>query len=294
MDAKPATHEVAAANPNATPPAPYEARVRDVMSRRVATARQDDTLAFASQILKWRHIRHLPVVDAEDHLVGILSDRDLLTHVVEGPAGSLPLRDVMHTRVEVVGPETDLAEAAAMLAVARIDCLPVVRGKKLLGILTSADVLAERGRLAGKNGRSRMPIAADVMNRRLLVAHRGDSLMSAIQKLVDAEVRHLPVVDEDFRVVGILSDRDVRTTVGDPRAAIDREGEAFLDAMQVDQVMSAEPLTVAADASILEIADTLLDERIGAIPVVAEDDRLLGIVSYVDVIAHFVGRRSAA
>jgi CBS domain-containing protein len=264
------------------------------MTRRVATVREDDTLAFASQILRWRVIRHLPVLDAEDHLVGILSDRDLLQHVVEGPAGALPLREVMHTAVETIGPDAPLAEASAKLAIARIDCLPVVRGRKLLGILTSADVLAERGRIAGKNARSRVPIAADVMNRRVLVSHLGDTLFTAIQKLVDAGVRHLPVVDEDYRVVGIVSDRDVRTTVGDPRAALDREGDEMLDEILVDQLMSPNPITVSPETSVLEIADMLLDERVGAVPVVGPDDSLLGIVSYVDVIAHFVGRRHAA
>lgn len=141
---------------------------------------------------------------------------------------------------------------------------------------------------------SRPPVAVDVMNRRVLVAHLGDSLLSVIKKLVDAEVRHVPVVDEDHRVVGIISDRDVRTTVGDPRAALERGGDAFLDAMVVDQIMTVKPRGVAPDASVLEIADLLLDERVGAVPVVTADDKLLGIVSYVDVLGHFVGRRTAA
>jgi CBS domain-containing protein len=89
----------------------------------------------------------------------------------------------------------------------------------------------------------------------------------------------------------MLSDRDVRSVVGDPREAIRRAGgEGFLDQVRVVNVMTREPTTVPSSASILEIAELLLDERIGAVPVVLDDDTLIGIISYVDVIGHFVGR----
>lgn len=265
-------------------------RVRDIMSRRVVVARVHDTLAFASQLLLWRGIRHLPVVDADEHIVGIVSDRDLLRYVVEGPAGALPLRDVMTSPVEVIAPDADLEEASAKLAVARIDALPVVKNGRVLGILTSSDILAERGKIIHKGGEGRIPCAADVMHTRVLVTHPTDPIGSAIQKLIDAEVRHLPVVDEDFRVVGMLSDRDVRTAVGDPRRAI-AEAEDFLSEIEVGGIMTAAPLSVSPTASVLEIAEILMDEKVGALPVVTDDDKLLGIISYVDVIGHFAGRR---
>ena len=124
------------------------------------------------------------------------------------------------------------------------------------------------------------------------VTHPTDPIVSAIQKLVEAEIRHLPVVDEDFRVLGMLSDRDVRTAVGDLRKAIEQESEDFLSEMEVGSIMTANPVCVPPTASVLEIAELLLDERVGALPVVTDDDKLLGIVSYVDVIGHFAGRRA--
>jgi CBS domain-containing protein len=99
------------------------------------------------------------------------------------------------------------------------------------------------------------------------------------------------VVDDDFRVIGILSDRDVRTAVGDPRRALDKEGRALLRDRFVGSVMTRAPITVEPTTSVVDVAAIFVDERIGAVPVVRDDDTLLGIVSYVDVIAHFVGRR---
>lgn len=266
--------------------------VAELMTRRVAVCRDDDTVAFAHQIMLWRTVRHLPIVDAKGAVVGMLSDRDLLQVVVEGPAGALPLREVMSRPVQTVAPETPVSEASAMLATGRIDALPVVKNGKLLGILTTTDILAERGKLLHKGMPGRVPTAADVMRTRVLSASPSDTLFSALRKLLDAEIRHLPVVDDDYRVVGMLSDRDVRTAIGDPREALLRDGENdFLDEMLVENVMTPGSIAVPATASVLEIADVLLDEKVGALPVVDDSDKLIGIISYVDVLAHFAGRR---
>jgi CBS domain-containing protein len=266
--------------------------VAELMTRRVAVCRDDDSVAFAHQIMLWRSVRHLPVVDAKGALVGMMSDRDLLQIVVEGPGGARPLREVMSKPVSTVTPETPVAEASALLVAGRIDSLPVVKGGKLLGILTTTDILAERGKLLHKGMPGRLPTAADVMHARVLSASPTDTLFSALRKLLDAEIRHLPIVDDEYRVVGMLSDRDVRTAVGDPREAMLRDGENdFLSEILVESVMTPGPIVVPASASVLEIADALLDEKIGALPVVDVDDKLIGIISYVDVLGHFVGRR---
>ena len=280
------------------PDAPAESgrppRVGDVMSREIAVVHDADVLAFASQILLWRGVRHLPVLDADDKLVGILSDRDLLRVVIEGPAGGLPVSQFMSKPVHTVHADTDLGEASSLLWSSGIDALPVLEGDKLVGILTTSDVLAERGRSLRKAGAGAIPRACDVMSRRVLVTHPTDSLASAIRQLLGANIRHVPVVDADLRIVGMLSDRDVRTAVGDPLRAMDEDGggDSIRD-RTVESVMTRGPITVGATASVLDLARIFVDERVGAIPVVRDDDTLIGIVSYVDVIGHFLGRKSA-
>ncbi|NUP09225.1 MAG: CBS domain-containing protein [Polyangiaceae bacterium] len=262
------------------------------MTRNVAVVRETDTLAFASQVLLWRAIRHLPILDSADRVVGILSDRDLLSHVLEGPAGSQPVRDFMTRTVETISEDMALAEASARLREHRVDALPVVERGALIGILTTSDILAERGRALRKANAGTTPRAADVMRRRVASVRAHDTLETAIVKLLDSDIRHLPVVDEDFRLVGILSDRDIRSTVGDPRRSLETEGgpEGTLSKLFVEDFMTKEPITVSLAASVLDVADIFVSQRIGAVPVVRDDDTLLGIISYVDVIAHFVGR----
>ncbi len=87
-------------------------------------------------------------------------------------------------------------------------------------------------------------------------------------------VRHVVVMDRE-RVVGIVSDRDVREPVGvEPRRPRDAP---------VAGVMSESPVTVAADASLVEAARALLERRIGALPVL-DQDRVVGILTRSDAL----------
>ncbi|NUP13233.1 MAG: CBS domain-containing protein [Polyangiaceae bacterium] len=266
--------------------------VSDLMTRAVAFARDTDTLSFASQVLLWRGVRHLPILDVRERLVGIMSDRDLLQHVLEGPAGSRPVSDFMSKGVKTINPGARLAEAAALLGELRIDALPVVDDGRLVGIVTTTDILSDRRRALSKAHVGGTPRAADVMRSNVITVRPTDSLQDAIERLLDAGARHLPVVDAEFRVIGIVSDRDVRTAIGDPRTSLTTggRGAATLECC-VGAIMTKGPITVRSDTSLMEVAELFVDERIGALPVVRDDDTLIGIISYVDVIARFVGRR---
>jgi acetoin utilization protein AcuB len=103
----------------------------------------------------------------------------------------------------------------------------------------------------------------------------------------------LLVVDGLRRVVGILSDRDVRSAVGHPLQALeDVELSEELANMKVSHAMTREPRTVRTDSSLASLVDALLADRFGALPVVDDGDRLVGIVSYIDLL-HCLRRQLA-
>ncbi len=125
-------------------------RVRDLMTRDVSTLELDEDLALADRIMSLSRIRHMPVVDGDGHLAGIVSQRDLyrsaLVRVLaQGPIaearalGTLRVREVMSTDVETARPDDTLGSAARRMAVRKIGCLPVVEGRRLVGILTESD-----------------------------------------------------------------------------------------------------------------------------------------------------------
>lgn len=110
-------------------------------------------------------------------------------------------------------------------------------------------------------------------------------LREAVDILQNLDVRHLPVVDEDGDLVGMLSDRDLRGLalphlVGGEYAGVVQTGlQATVATVMTSNVISVEPET-----DVEEIVELMLENKIGAVPVVDRDRGLVGIVSYMDVL----------
>jgi acetoin utilization protein AcuB len=120
------------------------------MTRRVITVSREDTLKFASLLLKEHRIHQLPVVEG-DELVGLVSGTDIRNSTFEETAVSdsgeivvmnKTVEEVMTRDVITVGPEDTVEDALVIIHKKRLGALPVVRGKTLVGIITKADVLA--------------------------------------------------------------------------------------------------------------------------------------------------------
>src|SRR5688572_7499595 len=107
----------------------------------------------------------------------------------------------------------------------------------------------------------------------------------AVATLQTMDIRHIPVVDEDGALAGIVSDRDLRALeiptmvgeeyLGDLRAALDAP---------LSSIMTGDVISVDLEATASEIVDLMLENKIGAVPVLDGDGVLVGIVSYVDVL----------
>jgi CBS domain-containing membrane protein len=125
-------------------------RVRDLMSKEVATLGRNDQLRLADDLMSQKRIRHLVVLGPDDEVAGIVSQRDLFRGALAKALGYgstaqqkvldlLLVKEVMATEVTVVEAEAPLAAAARLLTEKKIGCLPVVEGEKLVGILTESD-----------------------------------------------------------------------------------------------------------------------------------------------------------
>ena len=123
-----------------------------------------------------------------------------------------------------------------------------------------------------------------LMTRAPTTAAADDLLLDAAARMADRNVRHLPVVDGDQHVVGILSDRDVRTAVGDSARPLHLDdARVRAQSLRVAHVMTPDVFVVRQDAPFADVVRVFTEQRVGAVPVVDEGDRLVGIISYVDV-----------
>jgi acetoin utilization protein AcuB len=105
------------------------------MTANPVTIMGETTVEEAVRIVQAQKLRHLPVVDDQDTLVGIVSEKDLLR-----AEGDLPVRKMMTCDVVTVTEYTALEEAARIMADHTISSLPVMRNGKLVGIITETDL----------------------------------------------------------------------------------------------------------------------------------------------------------
>ena len=108
------------------------------------------------------------------------------------------------------------------------------------------------------------------------------SIGEVIEKLLEADVRHLPVLESGV-LVGIVSDRDLRSIAASVLTNPEGAGSGLAD--PISTIMTMDVLTTTPDSDLKDVADMLIEHRIGAVPVVdPESMKLAGIVSYIDVL----------
>ncbi len=261
-------------------------RIREIMTNQVMTVAPDEGLVNASDIFLWTGIRHLPVV-AAGRVVGILSHRDLAAfqaHCGDGSWRHAAVEKAMHSPVETAGPDDAVTEAAARMKEHRIGCLPITEYGRLIGLITTTDILTAHVHEAMRPSNSNGPSVADAMTRDPLVAHPDDRLLDAAARMQKSGIRHLPVVDGEGEVLGLLSDRDIRAAVGNPSNALRAEARQSIANLRVGDAMTPKPTTVEPKQSCSDVAQYFVALRADAAPVVNASGKLVGILSYVDLL----------
>ncbi len=124
--------------------------VEQFMSTDLFTVRPEDVIDLAASLMHWKHVRHVPVENDQGELVGIVSHRDLLELIVRGKlngCGAVAVRDIMKTNVITITPQTSALDALFTMRDRNIGCLPVVKGKMLVGLVTAHDYLTVSAKL---------------------------------------------------------------------------------------------------------------------------------------------------
>lgn len=263
----------------------YEAIVDHCMTRNPETVSVHAVLDAQSLLRQFQRVRHLPVVQ-DGRLVGMLTRADVLRYAFSHPGQDVSVQRLMSTPAERVRSGDSLHTAAERMVAAHVHGLPVVDGgDQVLGIITDSDVMAAIAsrKVRAPTGLDDVPVEA-VMTAYALTVSPSATLREVGSMMLSKGVRHIPVVsDDDERLVGIISERDLRSRLGarpDDWFAMDRpELEE-----KVETVMIRDPIAVAAGTPLTEAMDVLIDEGIGAVPVVDDNEQIVGIFSYVDVL----------
>jgi acetoin utilization protein AcuB len=119
------------------------------------------------------------------------------------------------------------------------------------------------------------------------------SLRRALKALHELHVRYLPVIDEGNVLVGMVTDRELGYAPGKPASQELAVSSRLQPDAPVAKIMSAIPDAVNVHADVQTAVDLMLTHKIAAVPVVDEDGRLVGMVSYLDLLREHLPRRVA-
>lgn len=212
-----------------------------------------------------------------------------------------PVHDVMSREVQFVTPQTPIAQAIEMLIGKRFRALPVVDPQqRVVGILTDGDVLRRlelpdasvaaaltEGELAGQLNALRRSqlVVADLMHTDVVTVKADESVASAIQIMTERNIKRLPVVDGDGRLIGMVSRVDVLRAMAQPQVGeLPQRAPSPGQHVTVSEIMTGEVPTVSADMPLNNVVDLLLGAAQRRVVVVDPQRRVLGIITDGDLI----------
>ncbi len=128
--------------------------------------------------------------------------------------------------------------------------------------------------------RHKVVLVKEIMSDRVVCVPGETNLFAAWSEFKKHRIRHVPVVDELNRLKGIISDRDILNAWANMALA----NKSAIEAKLVREIMTARVLTGGLDTSIREIADAMTVRHIGAVPLVDEDQHVVGIITRSDIL----------
>jgi CBS domain-containing protein len=295
----------------------FDLPVQDVMTSSPTRVRDDAPVREAIALLVGPDFRSLPVVDDDERLVGILSNSDLVERaglgarlelieamsstrrdeLIAAVAEDLTVATVMTREPVSIGSRETLADATRAMSARQLKRLPVVGDDgRLVGIISRGDVLRAvgevfpRGPAEGTAAVAGATAIRDIMRSEVPVVRGDADLAELLDVVVSTRLNRAVVVDEDGRVVGVVSDADVVRSLGAslPEGLVGtlmgatgliRRGHATARDLVPDQ-----PLTIPVTATLAEAARLSMEYRRKVLPVVDDHGRLVGIVDRADLL----------
>jgi len=128
------------------------------------------------------------------------------------------------------------------------------------------------------------------MTRKVITVDQEANIFEVQQIMAENNIRHLPIIDQDQRLIGIVTDRDIRSALPyrlfkDSYSQKEREK---LSALKVKDIMTKDPISISPTFTIQDALLLIQNSKVGALPVVDDDRRLKGIISVRDLLWAFI------
>ena len=120
-------------------------KVQDIMTSDIETLYSDQTVAEAAKAMEHQNVGAIPVINRQNELLGIITDRDIVLRNVAAnqDPNSMRIENTMTTDLICVSPQDDVKDAARVMAQQRVRRLPVVEGDEVIGMVSLGDFAAK-------------------------------------------------------------------------------------------------------------------------------------------------------
>ncbi len=295
---------------------PEHVRVADVMSRDVVRVHPDTPLGELVELLVGQDYRAVPVVDEAERVVGIVTNGDMVERgrlamrlellatagcetlqrtLAALAASGRTVTEVMTREVVTVPPDLSVLEAARLMAQRRLKRLPVVDAAgHLLGIVSRVDLL--RTVAQGYPAPEQQPsperparLVADVLRRDVPTVSLQAMLPEVIDAIISTRLNRAVVVDEQQRVVGLVTDAELVRRLGEPPGVVTLlmrrvSPVPIIKDVKVTDLMVTDVVTTRPDVPIEVAMRDMLARKHKILPVVDEEGRLIGIADRFDLL----------
>jgi CBS domain-containing protein len=262
--------------------------VRDVMSTDLVTVDKDRNLKDVLALMDEHKITKIPVTE-DGELVGIVTDGRIADklgqyHNKGLQTSRLHASSVMEKDFVVAHPDEDLSSLLADVGKPGLTMIPVVQGRRLVGVVTKANLL--------HLVRSEVRVQ-QIMRRELKSVAPGERLVHARRLLLDNDIARLPVLVEG-KVAGILAENEIARAFAEFKGADAHVQKANVRDLEVGPYMRRAVVTGKATMTAREAAQRMMDEHVGALPIVDPRGVVEGIVTRTDLIRTFATEAPAA
>ena len=275
-------------------------KVEDVMSKDLIVGYVPGTVRDALRILAKHNVSGMPVLKKGTNTVlGVVTRTDIFRNPEEDQLALIMTKDFKY-----VEKDQDIKDAAKLLYEHRIHGLPVINKKKdLVGIISPTDILEAITR--------NIDTTVDQYFTNLVVPVYQETPIDIIMEIINITNEHaLPVLSDEKKLVGIVTDGDlfklshIRESVSHSDIGMGGDeddwtwegirdtvrlhystSEVSLPPVPVKEVMVTNVIKAFRNTTVTEIADKMLKNNISHVPVVDSEDRLIGMVTDIDLMA---------
>ena len=126
------------------------------------------------------------------------------------------------------------------------------------------------------------------MTRKITTVDQEATIFDAQELMATNKIRHLPIIDKDQRLIGIVTDRDIRSALPYKSLMGHSNEKEKVSELKVKDIMTKDPITIAPTYTIQDALLLIQNSKVGALPVVDDDHKLKGIISVRDLLDAFI------